>query len=72
LLQLDTIRRRACASNQRFATGILEHECGPPAMRRQRQGPNRPRWIQLVPQRVFVLQHLHGLWWRMLRARHHD
>ena len=69
---LAGVHRRACASNERFAAGILEHERGPPAMRRQRQGSNRPRRIQLVPQRVFVLQHPYDLWSRMLRPRRQD
>ena len=36
------------------------------------RAPNRPEGIQLVPQRVFVLQHLNGPWSRMLRPRHQD
>jgi hypothetical protein len=66
------LHRRARALNEQFATGILEHERGSPLVRPQRKRMNRPRRIQLVPQRVFMLQHLDDLWSRMLRPRHHD
>jgi hypothetical protein len=69
---LADVHRRADPSNEQFATEILEDECGPPLAGRQRKGPNRPRGIQFVPQRVFVLQHPDDLWSRMLRPRCHD
>ena len=64
--------RCARASKERFATGILEDEYGTPLVSRQRPGAQRPCGIQVVPQRVFVLQHPDGRWSRLLRPRHYD
>ena len=64
--------RRARALHEQLATRILEHQCSPPFVRRQRYGANRPDGIQCVSQRVFVLQHPDHLGSRMLRSRHHD
>ena len=41
---------------QRLAAGVLEHERRPPAVTHQPQGPSRPGGVQLVPQRIGVLQ----------------
>ena len=58
--------RRACSLRQRLAAWILEDERGPPVMHRERESTNCPEGIQLVPQRVFVLELLQGLRSRML------
>ncbi len=69
---LPDVHRHARASGEHFATRILEDECGLPLSGRQSKGPNRPRGIQFVPQRLFVLEHAKGLRSRMLGPRHDD
>jgi hypothetical protein len=65
------VHRPARALKERFATGILEDEGESVLERRQRNGPQRPRRMQIVPQRVFVLQHSNGLRSRMFGPRDH-
>jgi hypothetical protein len=68
---VGNVQRRAGALQQQFATGILEDEGRSTLERRQRQGPHRPRGIQFVTQRMFVLEHPNRVRSRVLRPRHH-
>ena len=66
------VHRPARALKDQLATGILEDQGRSALERRQRNGPQRPRRIQVAPQRVFVLQHSNGLRSRMFGPRDHD
>src|SRR5260370_24569069 len=67
--ELRQLHRSRKQSIESLTTTIFEHERHLPRLLGEGEGPNRPGWVEFIPQRVFVLDLFYGLQRWLYRRR---